>query len=260
MLAPNRPSRKPDFSKAYKNHPSSKKLYYFTPEFVRTKHRVLDLWRSCVVFDALEFEFPILVPESILDLSGHKIQFGPELFKVENEALCLRPEAAISVFDHMKELKSIYGTKSGLAVAQYGKSFRNEKTTRDRHYRLRQFEQMEVEILQDATADDTLFFDRYDLRLKQFFNQLGLVVYSREVDKSELPHYSRRTVDYFVTEPESGESIQVGCLSNRGDHDLKDVKNFQGHKIFECSLGLTRIILLVLAVSELVSCVVKPFN
>lgn len=241
------------YFKAYETYAGSKKLYYFDPIYVAAKQKVLSQWRKHVSYDALELEFPLLVPRKILEDSGHLKQFGNQVFEIENETLCLRPEAAIAVFTHMSDLKNRYlKKKENLCIAQYGRAFRNQSTTRDRHYRLREFDQMEIQILADAASAPADFFRAYDARLQNFFKALNLAVHAQAVQAQKLPHYSLGTVDYYFTDPSSRDSIELGCLSNRGNHDLKDLRALkQGYVIYECSLGLTRIVLAYLAAAKL---------
>ena len=235
-----------NFFKAYDNYESSKKLYFYDPFYVKAKNKIINLWRQYLAHDALEFEFPILVPNKVLEQSQHTKEFGTELFSLENTGLNLRPEAAISVFPHLGQIKQKYLTKgkNSISIAQHGKSFRNEHTTRDRHYRVREFDQMEIEILAKDTTYPEDFFKDYDLRLKEFFKQVGLKIYSRAVEKEKLPHYAVKTIDYFFKDPFTEEEIELGCLSNRSNHDLLRVASLKkGFLIYECSLGLTRITL-----------------
>lgn len=233
------------YTKAYEEYENTKKLYYYGPQYVKAKTKILSLWREHVAFDALEVECPLFVPIKALQDSGHVKEFSTELFMVENTGLCLRPEAAISVFPNIKSIvqKYLMGQKK-LSIAQYGRSFRNQKTTRDRHYRIREFDQMEVEILTSKTSDTQEFFKDYEERLKKFFNVLDIEIYVKEVSPETLPHYAVRTRDFYFKDPQTGEEIELGCLSNRSNHDLKKAPLLSDrYVIYQCSLGLTRIVL-----------------
>lgn len=234
------------YYKAYQDYAGTKKLYYYDSEYVFKKSNVINRWREHVSNDSLEYEFPLFVPKKFLDNSGHLKEFGSQIFELEKSELCLRPETASSIFPHIKQIMIEKKEKNKeLKISQVGKAFRNQKTTRDRFFRVKEFDQLEIEIL-SKKQDSESFFKQYQLKLDLFFKTLGISYYTKEVSETERPHYSKKTVDYYCLTPDTNQPLELGCLSDRGNHDIKEVKDLRGYKIYECSLGLTRILLVLL--------------
>lgn len=164
------------FSKAYGDYPNSKKLYYRLPEYLKLKLKILQAWRKVLSFDAQEVEFPTLMPTKILEKSGHKSAFKDELFEIVGSGLILRPETVAAIFPQLRALRCKIG-KNPLKIAQTGKSYRNERTTRDGAFRLKEFDQMEIISLTSEKNSFDLFVEEYKKKTKRFFFNFRSRVY-----------------------------------------------------------------------------------
>jgi glycyl-tRNA synthetase len=104
----------------------------------------------------------------------------------------LRPETAQSIFINFKNVISSYRVKVPFGIAQIGKAFRNEITPKQFLFRMREFEQMELEFFcKEQTAE--AFFTSWVERRKNFFASIGITadkIRLRPHTSDELAHYS----------------------------------------------------------------------
>ena len=115
-------------------------------------------------------------------------------------------------------------------IAQIGKAFRNEITPRNFIFRVREFEQMELEFFVKPGSDEEWHKYWVEKRIKwwesQGVNKKNL--HTVDVDKSELSHYSKATVDIMYDFPHGKEELEG--IANRTDFDLgshtKNQKDF----------------------------------
>jgi len=133
----------------------------------------------------------------------------------------LRPETAGGMFVNFKNVLDSMHPKLPFGLAQIGKAFRNEITPRDFIFRVREFEQMEVEyfVREDGWKDA---FEAWRVGMHEFIEQLGLRkenVHELEVAEGDLAHYSKRTIDFEFDYP-FGRKELYG-LAYRTDFDLK---------------------------------------
>ncbi len=132
----------------------------------------------------------------------------------------LRPETAQGIFTNFKNVLDSTSRRLPFGIAQIGKAFRNEVTPRNFIFRVREFEQMELEYFV-ARGTDESWHDRWlQLRL-DWWQAQGL---SREhlqvldVPTAELSHYSKRTYDILYRFPHGEEELEG--IANRTDFDL----------------------------------------
>ncbi len=147
-----------------------------------------------------------------------RTQVGPV---VDDEALAyLRPETAQGIFTNFKNVMDSTVPKLPFGIAQMGKAFRNEITPRNFIFRVREFEQMEVEFFvkpgEDDKWHDYWVQQRHDWWLKQGLSKDNLVLEAQ--DKDELAHYSKATVDICYRFPHGLEELEG--VANRTDYDL----------------------------------------
>ena len=105
-------------------------------------------------------------------------------------------------------------------IAQIGKAFRNEITPRNFIFRVREFEQMELEFFVKPGTDEKWHESWVQKRLDWWVQQ-GVPMESielYEVPKDELAHYSKRTVDVMYKFPHGLEELEG--IANRTDFDL----------------------------------------
>lgn len=134
----------------------------------------------------------------------------------------LRPETAQGIFVNFKNVLDTMAPKMPFGIAQIGKAFRNEIAPREFLFRVREFEQMEIEYFVKAEEWEAQF-EQWRLALWDWFDHLGLVrenVREFEVPENDLAHYSRRTIDFEYNYPGKGFDELAG-FAYRTDHDLK---------------------------------------
>ena len=132
----------------------------------------------------------------------------------------LRPETAQGIFTNFKNVLDSTSRRLPFGIAQIGKAFRNEVTPRNFIFRVREFEQMELEYFV-AKGTDEDWHDRWlQIRLdwwqQQGLSQDDLTVL--DVPESELSHYSKRTYDLLYKFPHGNEELEG--IANRTDFDL----------------------------------------
>ena len=132
----------------------------------------------------------------------------------------LRPETAQQIFVNFKNILTSTNKTIPFGIAQIGKSFRNEITPRNFIFRVREFEQMELEFFVEPGEDE--FWHKYwiDSRYEWWVNQ-GIDKNNLEllnVEKSELSHYSKATIDIMYLFPHGKEELEG--IANRTDFDL----------------------------------------
>jgi glycyl-tRNA synthetase len=133
----------------------------------------------------------------------------------------LRPETAQGIFVNFKNVTSSMRVKPPFGIAQIGKSFRNEITPGNFLFRMREFEQMEMEFfVPPADAEE---WHRYWIdRRHRWHLELGLRASHLRVrahEAQELSHYSRATSDIEYLYPIGWQELEG--VANRGDYDLR---------------------------------------
>ena len=144
----------------------------------------------------------------------------------------LRPETAQQIFVNFRNIIDSTSRTPPFGIAQIGKAFRNEITPRNFIFRVREFEQMELEFFVKPGSDDDWHKYWVEKRLewwsKQGVNSQKLKLL--EVEKQELSHYSKATFDIMYEFPHGLEELEG--VANRTDFDLgSHTKNQKDFKI-----------------------------
>ncbi len=143
----------------------------------------------------------------------------------------LRPETAQGIFVNFKNVTSSLRVKPPFGIAQIGKSFRNEITPGNFLFRVREFEQMEMEFFvppNDApTWHEYWIKHRYEWHTGLGIRESHLRV--RPHDADELSHYSSATSDIEYLFPIGWQELEG--VANRGDYDLTQHTNASGTKL-----------------------------
>ena len=132
----------------------------------------------------------------------------------------LRPETAQNIFTNFKNVLTSTNRSVPFGIAQIGKSFRNEITPRNFIFRVREFEQMELEFFVEPGSDEDWHTYWINSRQKWWVNQgidknnLHLI----NVEENELSHYSKATSDIMYKFPHGLEELEG--IANRTDFDL----------------------------------------
>jgi glycyl-tRNA synthetase len=132
----------------------------------------------------------------------------------------LRPETAQQIFTNFKNVLDSTSKPVPFGIAQVGKAFRNEITPRNFIFRVREFEQMELEYFVMPGEDEDAHTSWVQKRL-EWWDKQGVPTKSLElydVPTDELAHYSKKTVDLMYKFPHGLEELEG--IANRTDFDL----------------------------------------
>jgi glycyl-tRNA synthetase len=143
----------------------------------------------------------------------------------------LRPETAQGIFVNFKNVTSSLRVKPPFGIAQIGKSFRNEITPGNFLFRVREFEQMEMEFFVPP-ADAATWHEYWISERRNWHIKLGLReshVRVRPHDADELSHYSSATSDIEYLFPIGWQELEG--VANRGDYDLSQHSEHSGTKL-----------------------------
>lgn len=144
----------------------------------------------------------------------------------------LRPETAGAIFIEFKNIIDSMRVKVPFGIGQIGKAFRNEIVARNFIFRLREFEQMEIEYFFDPEKNWEEIFESWISFQEDFAVLLGAKredLRRYEHAKEKLSHYSKKTVDIEYKFP-FGFSELFG-LAHRGDFDLTQHAKSSGKKL-----------------------------
>jgi glycyl-tRNA synthetase len=143
----------------------------------------------------------------------------------------LRPETAQGIFVNFKNVISSMRVKPPFGIAQIGKSFRNEITPGNFLFRMREFEQMEMEFFVPP-ADAATWHEYWIEQRLNWHLRLGLRrshVRVREHGPEERSHYSSATSDIEYLYPIGWQELEG--IANRGDYDLQQHIAASGTKL-----------------------------
>ncbi|HNX64445.1 MAG TPA: glycine--tRNA ligase [Oscillospiraceae bacterium] len=174
----------------------------------------------------------------------------------------LRPETAQGIFVNFANIQRTSRKKVPFGVGQVGKSFRNEITPGNFIFRVREFEQMELEFF-CKPGTDLEWFNYWRSYCKNWLLSLGIKeenVRLRDHDPEELCFYSKATTDFEYLFPFGwGE---LWGIADRTDYDLTQHQNTSGKSleyfdpddnskyipyVIEPSLGVERLFLSILS-------------
>ncbi len=145
--------------------------------------------------------------------------------------LYLRPETAQGIFVNFKNIARTTRKKLPFGVGQIGKSFRNEITPGNFIFRIREFEQMELEFF-CKPGTDLEWFKFWKDYCAQFLYDLGMTKENlklRDHDADELCFYSKATTDFEYLFPFGwGE---LWGIADRTDYDLSQHANHSGESM-----------------------------
>jgi glycyl-tRNA synthetase len=216
-------------------------------EDVKTKKRyradnlLEDLGIEGVAAMSVEQMDAVIAEKSVMSPDGNplsKIRQFNMMFKTavgatedENSVSYLRPETAQGMFVNFKNVVDSFSPDLPFALAQVGKAFRNEISPRDFIFRVRELEQMEIELFvhPDNWKEE---FEKW-LQLQQdFYLSVGLPaekIHKVEVPAEDRAHYSKHSIDtefdFTIGQKELG-----GC-AYRTDHDLTAHANASGKNL-----------------------------
>jgi glycyl-tRNA synthetase len=142
----------------------------------------------------------------------------------DSMTLYLRPETAQGIFANFRNVLDTTRIKIPFGIAQIGKSFRNEVTTKAFIFRTREFEQAELEFFCEPGTDEKWFEHWKETRFNWYVN-LGVKKENlrlRSHEANELAHYAKGCVDVEYKFPfGSGDWQELEGIANRTDYDLR---------------------------------------
>ncbi len=188
----------------------------------------------------------------------------------ESSVAYLRPETCQGIYVNFSNVLQTMRLKIPFGIAQIGKSFRNEITPKNFIFRVREFEQMEMQWFCSPNLSDkedvdqnkqspNQWFDYWKQERLKWYLSLGIKKENlkfEEVPEKERAHYAKRQIDILYHFPFGWKEIEG--IHNRGDYDLsnhmkhsgKDLKyndELEGKKyipyIIETSAGVERLFL-----------------
>ena len=192
-----------------------------------------------------------------------KTNLGP--VESKENTVYLRPETAQAMFVDFPEIVRVSRKRIPFGIAQIGKSFRNEITPGNFIFRLREFEQMEIEYFIAPPKKDKEWeehFDYWQSQVMEWIKRVGInpkKVVPVEISKEGRAHYSKKTVDFEFIYP-FGQKELYG-LAYRTDYDISKHQEYSGKNmkykdpetgeeyiphVIEPSLGVERTILALL--------------
>jgi glycyl-tRNA synthetase len=188
------------------------------------------------------------------------MMFQTQIGAVEDSSatVYLRPETAQGMFVNFKNVVDSFHPKLPFGLAQIGKAFRNEITPRDFIFRVREFEQMEIEYFLKPEEWEK-YFEYFRNEMLKWMEMIGIDmnhIHELEVGDGDRAHYSARTIDFEFDFP-FGKKELYG-LAYRTDFDLKNHGlTYQDEEtsekitphVIEPSFGLDRTILAIMASS-----------
>jgi glycyl-tRNA synthetase len=192
------------------------------------------------------------------------LMFKTHLGPVEDatSVVYLRPETAQGIYVNFKNVVQTGRVKLPFGIAQVGKAFRNEITTKNFIFRTCEFEQMEMQFFIHP-SEDSRWFEYWKAERFEFYKKLGVreaKLRFHQHGSDELAHYAKIAFDIQYEFPFGWKELEG--IHNRTDYDLRRHTEFSGKDltylddgrnerfipyVIETSAGLTRTVLTVLA-------------
>ncbi|MGF1555643.1 glycine--tRNA ligase [Paucihalobacter sp.] len=249
-------------------------------EFVTTNQRVVDyqskintilsrLGKSLenedladvkALIEELEIADPLTGSRNWTEVKQFNLMFGTKIGASAEHStdLYLRPETAQGIFVNFLNVQKTGRMKIPFGIAQTGKAFRNEIVARQFIFRMREFEQMEMQFFIKPGTQSQWYDYWKDNRLK-WHTSLGLGADNyRFHDHEKLAHYADAACDIEFKFPFGYKELEG--IHSRNDFDLSQHEKFSGKKlqyfdpeenksyvpyVLETSIGLDRMFLAV---------------
>ena len=190
-----------------------------------------------------------------------KTHIGP--LESEGSVVFLRPETAQGIYVNFKNVVQTARMRIPFGIAQVGKAFRNEITTKNFIFRTCEFEQMEMQFFIHPSEDEK-YFEHWKQARFDFYRKMGIResrLRFHQHGPDELAHYAKIAFDIQYEFPFGWKELEG--IHNRTDYDLRRHMEFSkkdlsylddlrdGERyipyVIETSAGLTRTVLTVLA-------------
>lgn len=223
-----------------------------------------DLADVKALIEELEIVCPVSGSKNWTEVKQFNLMFGTRLGASAESSmeLYLRPETAQGIFVNFLNVQKTGRMKIPFGIAQTGKAFRNEIVARQFIFRMREFEQMEMQFFIPPGTQKTWYAHWKEARLKWHLSLgLGQENY-RFHDHDKLAHYADAAADIEFKFPFGFKELEG--IHSRTDFDLSRHESFSGKKmqyydteqeksytpfVIETSIGLDRMFLAVFSAS-----------
>ena len=214
------------------------------------------------IIEELQIVCPVSGSRNWTDVRQFNLMFDTKLGSISDDAniIYLRPETAQGIFVNYSNVAKTGRMKIPFGIAQTGKAFRNEIVARQFIFRMREFEQMEMQFF-IKPGDETKWFDYWKKIRMNWHKNLGVSPQKfRYHDHEKLAHYATAATDIEFEFPIGFKEVEG--IHSRTDFDLKQHQEHSGKKlqyfdnetnasyipyVIETSIGLDRMFLLVLS-------------
>jgi glycyl-tRNA synthetase len=219
-----------------------------------------DLADVKALIEELEIADPDTGSRNWTEVKQFNLMFGTKIGSTAESAmdLYLRPETAQGIFVNFLNVQKSGRMKIPFGIAQTGKAFRNEIVARQFIFRMREFEQMEMQFFIKPGTQKEWYEHWKETRLK-WHHSLGLGAENyRFHDHEKLAHYADAACDIEFKFPFGFKELEG--IHSRTDFDLGNHEKFSGRKlqyfdpetqesyvpyVLETSIGLDRMFLAV---------------
>jgi glycyl-tRNA synthetase len=214
------------------------------------------------MIEELGIACPVSGSKEWTDVRQFNLMFSTEMGSVAGDAakIYLRPETAQGIFVNFSNVQKTGRMKIPFGIAQIGKAFRNEIVARQFIFRMREFEQMEMQYFV-RPGEELKWYEHWKEKRNKWHKALGLgAEFYRDHDHIKLAHYANAASDIEFDFPMGFKELEG--IHSRTDFDLKRHEEFSGKKlrffdpelnknyvpyVIETSVGLDRMFLAVLS-------------
>ena len=194
---------------------------------------VTGLGMEAMVAKAIEVDLKSPKGNELSEARQFNLMFKTFVGPLEDESarIFLRPETAQGIFVNYLNVQSAMRQKLPFGIAQIGKAFRNEITTKNFLFRTREFEQMEMQyFVAPGTQDE--HFEYWREERWNWFCSIGLPEKKlswHEHQGDELAHYASAAFDIQYEFPFGPGEIEG--IHNRSNFDLSQHEQYSGKKL-----------------------------
>lgn len=165
----------------------------------------------------------------LMEPREYKLMMGLSLGATSDGAInaYLRPETATTTYTNFKNILDAKPHKLPFGIVQIGKAFRNEISPRGFVFRMREFEQAELQYFVNPSEDEKYFEMWKTLRMQWWVETLGVPSSKlRFMPHEKLAHYAKAAVDIEYEFPDGFDEVEG--IHNRQDFDLGSHTKMQG--------------------------------
>jgi len=221
-----------------------------------------DLQDLKLLIEELGIADPVSGSRNWTDVRQFNLMFSTELGSLAGDAntIYLRPETAQGIFVNFLNVQKTGRMRIPFGIAQIGKAFRNEIIARQFIFRMREFEQMEMQFFVKP-GEELQWYQQWKEKRMKWHQALGLGAENyRFHDHLNLAHYANAACDIEFNFPMGFKELEG--IHSRTDFDLKAHEQYSGKKlqffdpaedksyipyVIETSIGLDRLFLALLS-------------